>query len=212
MNQLISSFNDLNLIEKFTEGKDARKNWCKNISSYNSINIDLFNETCGNIFLKSSDIKLDYNEKKRVTLKVEIQNQTIWNNETDVIYIITKNKQIMKIGGSRTGMKKRWNSYLCGYCVPERKKKNGENYPGKMSVTNAYLYHTIENDLLVNNSQWEFYVYVIPRILVNVNILGENVSVNPQVYHAYESIIIKKFKNITGDIPILCYASDPNYR
>ena len=52
INQLISSFNDLNLIEKFTKGKDARKNWCKNISSYNSINIDVFNETCGNIFLK----------------------------------------------------------------------------------------------------------------------------------------------------------------
>ena len=51
----------------------------------------------------------------------------------------------MKIGGSRTGMKKGGTYILCGYCVPESKKKNGENFAKKMSVTNAYLYHTIEN-------------------------------------------------------------------
>tara|TARA_B100001093_G_scaffold493944_1_gene536764 strand:+ start:5437 stop:6180 length:744 start_codon:yes stop_codon:yes gene_type:complete len=213
INQPISSFNDLNLIDKFIKGKEARKKWCKDISEYNSIDIDIFNESCGNIFTKISDINLDTNPETRIVLKVNnILDNAIWVNRQDVVYIITKNREIMKIGGTRTGMRDRWASYLCGHCVPQRKKKNGENYPGKMSVTNAHLYHTIEDDLLRNNSEWEFYIYICPPALVNINFVGDTIAVQAQVYHAYESILIKKFTNITGNKPILCSASDPTYR
>ena len=70
INQPILSFNDLNLIDKFIKGKEARKIWCKDISKYNSINIDIFNESCGNIFTKISDINLDTNPETRNVLKV----------------------------------------------------------------------------------------------------------------------------------------------
>jgi hypothetical protein len=117
----------------------------------------------------------------------------------------------MKIGGTRTGMKARWGSYLCGHCVSERMNKHGEPNPGKMSVTNAHLYHTIEHDLLQGN-KWEFYSWKLPDTTVSVEILGEMIQVVAQTYHAYESRCIELFKTITGHIPQLCDNADPNYK
>lgn len=117
----------------------------------------------------------------------------------------------MKIGGTRDGMAGRWCSYGCGYYVPQRTKKDGTCYPGKMSVTNAYLYHTIEKDLLETDSTWDFYSWELPIIKIPVNILDEEIDVVAQTFHAYESICIKKFKQQTGFIPLLCDNSDPGY-
>ena len=44
-----------------------------------------------------------------------------------------------------------------------------------------------------------------------INILNEEVNVIAQTYHAFESICIKKFKGVTGHIPLLCDNSDPGY-
>ena len=207
------TLDEIRQLDKFVDGEEARREWSRDISGYNSIDIVMFNESCGNIFTKISDINLDTNPETRTVLRVNnILDDNIWTSRQDVVYIITKNREIMKIGGTRTGMRDRWASYLCGHCVPQRKKKNGENYPGKMSVTNAHLYHTIEDDLLRNNSEWEFYIYICPPATVNINFVGDVVAVQAQVYHAYESILIRRFSNLMGDQPILCSASDPTYR
>lgn len=118
----------------------------------------------------------------------------------------------MKIGGTRTGLAGRMASYLCGHYVPQRVNKKGLAYPGKMSVTNAHLYHTIENDLLSNETKWELYSWELPTITVKVDILGESIEVIAQTFHAYESMCIKKFQERTGKIPLLCMNSDPGYR
>ena len=109
-------------------------------------------------------------------------------------------------------MKERWSSYLCGHCVPERISKKGTPFPGKMSVTNAHLYHTIEEGLIAGES-WQFWIWKLPVTQVTVNILGEPTIVIAQTYHAYESKIIQKFKKMTGGfIPLLCVNADPEYR
>ena len=89
--------------------------------------------------------------------------------------------------------------------------KNGQPYPGKMSVTNAHLYHTIEDDLLKGN-RWEFWSWWLPTVKVTVDIMGSPCEVIAQTYHAYESRCIEIFRKETGDIPQLCDNADPNYR
>ena len=75
-----------------------------------------------------------------------------WEEKREYVYcIVMKNNDtddglIVKIGGTRTGMKDRFGSYLCGHHVIERNKS------GKMSVTNAHLYHTIEHGLYIKNN------------------------------------------------------------
>lgn len=197
---------------KFENGKDARTKWAKPITLEKSIHIDEFNNQCGNEFIKRCNIKLDDSCKRQSTLKVTDFDKRIWEAKKEHIYIITRDGIIIKIGGTRDGMKGRWCSYGCGYYVCERKKKSGIAYPGKMSVTNAYLYHTIENDLLENDSSWEFYSWELPVTKLSVEILGKSVEVIAQTFHAYESICIEKFKTITGFIPLMCANSDPCYK
>jgi hypothetical protein len=48
------------------------------------------------------------------------------------------NGYIIKIGGTRTGLKERCGSYLCGHHIEERDKS------GDCSKTNAYIYNTFE--------------------------------------------------------------------
>ena len=54
------------------------------------------------------------------------------------IYIFTINNYIVKIGGTRNGLKDRTNSYLCGHYILERGKS------GKCSITNAFIYNTFD--------------------------------------------------------------------
>jgi len=197
--------------EKFIRGGQARDAWSKPIITENTINIERYNEICNNNFIKMGDIKLDSTDKRQSTLTVETDNKERWAGKREHIYAIVRNGLIMKIGGTRDGMKGRWGSYGCGYYVPQRCKKDGTAYPGKMSVTNAYLYHSIEKDLLYNDVTWEFWTWELPVIKLPVNILNVNVEVIAQTFHAYESICIKKFKEVTGHIPLLCDNSDPNY-
>ena len=73
----------------------------------------------------------------------------------------------------------------------QKDPKDGTSYPGKMSVTNAYLYHTIEKDILEKKCRWSFWSWELPVIKLPVTILGEQVEVIAQTFHAYESICIK---------------------
>ena len=199
---------------------EARAKWSK----YDVINltetevlIDEFNQLCGGVFQLGATLSLDNErktngEKKRQTIIKAVADHPDWNSEIEAIYAIVRDGKIMKLGGTRNGMKKRWGSYKCGHCVPERlQKKNGEPFPGKMSVTNAFLYHTIEDGLL-RGEDWKFYIWKLPTVQVTVDILGTPTTVIAQTYHAYESKIMQKFSQIAGDIPLLCNNADPNYR
>jgi len=197
---------------KFECGESARTAWRKCIDLPAGASMSDFGRECGGVFLKGGDIVLDDSERRRTTVRVEPECKQRWNREVEVIYTIVRGGEVVKIGGTRNGMQKRWGSYLCGHCVPERLQRDGSPYPGKMSVTNAHLYHTIESELLETGVKWEFYMWELPRTCVEVDILGERVNVVAQTYHAYESRVMEKYRSLTGKIPVLCDNSDPSYR
>lgn len=199
-------------LSKFVEGESARTAWRKCFEHPVGMSMSDFNLECEGVFQKGGDIVLDESERRRTTVRVEPECAPRWNREVEVIYTIVRGGEVVKIGGTRNGMQKRWGSYLCGHCVPERRQRDGSPYPGKMSVTNAHLYHTIESELLENGVKWEFYMWELPRTCVEVEILGETVEVVAQTYHAYESRVMEKYRSLAGKIPVLCDNSDPSYR
>jgi len=192
-------------IPKFVNGEYARTKWIKPINTGKCLSITAYNESCGNVFNKEASITLDSSNTRQTVIQAIPLCKTKWNQKRDKVYIIVKDGNIIKIGGTRDSMKGRFGSYLCGHHVIER----GKN--GKMSVTNAHIYHTIENDLLDNDSNWEFYTWELPITQQLVTIFNNDISIVCQVYHAYESICIKKYKEITGELPILCDNADPTY-
>jgi len=197
---------------KFKNGCEARQHWKKKINT-EDCSIEEYNKKVGNKFSKRAVIQLD-DSTRNTCLQVDVlkNEKNAWNEKVENIYIFVRDGKIMKIGGTRTGMKARWTSYLCGHCVRERKKSNGKHYPGKMSVTNAYLYHTIEEDILSNNSLWEIWCWKLPKISLITEILDEKIDLVPQVYHIFESKCMNKFKSITGHIPQFSKNCDPKYK
>jgi len=195
-----------------TTGTAARQQWAKSLKP-EKITIELYNDRCGNNFQLCGSIVLDDSIKRQTTLMVHVQNEQRWKRETEHIYAIVRNDEIMKLGGTRTGMNKRWESYKCGHCVPQRlKKSTGEPFPGKMSVTNAHLYHTIEEGLL-KGEKWELWSWELPAHTFTVDMpTGVSVQIATQTYHAYESWSMTEFEGMSGHIPQLCNNSDPNYR
>jgi hypothetical protein len=197
---------------KFTTGRLARAAWKKNLVP-ESCTIAQFNKLCGGVFTFRGKIVLDSSSQRQTTLMVNPDNAAEWKlKNAEHIYAIVRNGYIMKLGGTRTGMKDRWSSYKCGHCVPQRlKKRTQEPFPGKMSVTNAHLYHTIEEDLLAGG-EWCFWSWKLPTVTVSVDILGVPTMIVAQTYHAYESRCMENFRTLTGHIPQLCDNSDPSYR
>ena len=216
MTSLARKLIDHNKYAKFTAGIAARAAWKKTLVP-EECTIAQFNEMCGGVFAFRGNIHLDPSPRRQTTLYVTDfpaeTGVTEWKREgTEHIYAIVRNGRIMKLGGTRTGMKQRWSSYLCGHCVPQRlKRRTQQPFPGKMSVTNAHLYHTIENDLLAGG-EWCFWSWKLPTVTVSVDILGVPTEVIAQTYHAYESRCMANFHALTGHIPQLCDNSDPSYR
>jgi len=92
-----------NLI-KFTNGQAAREKWAKTLNIVNELTIDEFNKECDNVFHKEAIIHLDSSDRQTVIEAIPLD-KTEWNKNCEKIYIITKNKKIIKIGGTRNGMK-----------------------------------------------------------------------------------------------------------
>lgn len=185
------------------------KQWIKLIDFNKTINWFTYNRK--DHFQHVADIILDTetdqnNIKKRNSLiqfipKIDIQK---FNQKNEWIYIFIINNHIVKIGGTRTGLKGRINSYLCGHHVEARGKS------GSCSKTNAYIYNTFYFYLL-NNFNIQMYAFEIPVVKQNCSILDQNVEITLQTYHAYESIYLNDFKKNYGIFPILSDNCDPSY-
>lgn len=189
--------------EKFKDGENARKKWCKEINDHKKhLCVEKIIEVNPN-FVKFGDIVLDPSKKRQTTIMVNPCN-TLWDKRGEYIYIFLYNGKIVKIGGTRTSMKERFGSYLCGHHVCERGKS------GKMSVTNAHIYHSIEKTLL-DEDKWEIWAWCLPYEVIEKEIMGENIKIVVQTYHAYESVTMKIFKKLTGNYPILSDNCDPSY-
>lgn len=147
----------------------------------------------------------DANRKTIITFNPVID-KSRWKEETaQWIYILTINNHIVKIGGTRNGLKNRTASYLCGHHTEDRGKS------GKCSVTNAYIYNTLHY-YITDGNEVKMYGYRIPDIKVYVDIWGNHIEVDAQVYNAYESVAIKKYLDEVGHQPQLSLNSDPNYK
>ena len=123
------------------------------------------------------------------------------------IYLLVVNGRIVKIGGTRDGLRGRTSSYCCGIHVVE----NGKS--GKASVTNSYIYNTFEFYLKLG-CQIEMYGYELPVIqLPPITILDrQDVVIRPQTYQAYETIFIDNFVKLYGFQPFLCNNCDSKYK
>ena len=108
--------------QKIIAGAMARASWRKPLRA-EKVTMAMYNERCSGNFQKCGDIILDKLESRQTTLLVEIppELKSRWSRETEHIYAIVRNGEVMKLGGTRTGMKKRWDSSrtLCSTTHPE---------------------------------------------------------------------------------------------
>ena len=124
--------NNMAAIQDRFNDQAARTAWSKyeQVTSQETaplrIPFEEFNQSCGGVFQPGATLCLDDDrkpngEKKHanIVLKAVADHQD-WNLNAKVIYAIVRDGKIMKLGGTRTGMKDRWGSYLCGHCVPQR--------------------------------------------------------------------------------------------
>ena len=194
---------------KHQAGVKARKEWSKPVDE-KALTIWKFNTISSDTqFVKRADIVLDSSPDRQTVIQaIPIAEQIDkWCTSEESIYTFVRNGKIMKIGGTRVSMKERFGSYLCGHHVPQREKS------GKMSVTNAYLYHTIEADLLANDdSKWEIFTFPIPPQEITVEFMGKALSIKAQIYHGLESHAIDEYRKVAGSNPQFSVNSDPAYR
>jgi len=217
MAKLESGINDLNLSvkvptpkldPKHKAGEKARKQWSKPIVK-EALTVTEFNNVSKDTqFVKRADILLDSSDARQTVIQANPVDEQAdkWCANEESIYTFVRNGKIMKIGGTRASMKERFGSYLCGHHVSERGKSD------KMSVTNAYIYHTIETDLLEDDdSKWEIYTFSIPHHEITVPFMGKDICIKAQVYHGLESHAIEVYKNLAGSKPQFSFNSDPSY-
>ena len=150
---------------KVKTGTEGRK-WIKHIELNKCLPCNEF--PYFDKFIKLGDCYKTINQRILWDIILSIDRKE-YNKRQNCVYLITMNHRIIKIGGTKTGMKNRINSYFCGHCTTDRKKQNGENYPGKMSVTNAILYNTILS-YITNGKKISFYYYPIEDIIININV------------------------------------------
>jgi len=189
---------------------DKTKDWIKLISINSTISFDKY--TRKDKFIQVANIVLDdenksNGSKKRNTLIrfIPTISKKDFDEDIEWIYIFTINQRIVKIGGTRTGLKGRVGSYLCGHHIAERGKS------GDCSKTNAYIYNTFVFYAKLG-CMIDMYAYKLPKSEKEIELFGKKEQAIVQTYHAYESIFIADYKKTYRFIPILCDNSDPNYR
>jgi hypothetical protein len=115
------------------------------------------------------------------------------------------NDRIVKIGGTRTGLKGRVASYLCGHHIEERGKS------GDCSKTNGFIYNTFEFYLQLG-CKIKMYGYELPKTQIAIEIFGQETIITAQTFHAYESRFLEDYKKNYNEYPILSDNCDPEYK
>jgi hypothetical protein len=179
--------------------------WVKNIDLSKELRVENF--SLSNKFVHVADVLLkDIEPITTCILFNSVLEKKEWENKTaQWIYMFVVNDKIVKIGGTRSGLKGRVSSYLCGHHTEDRGKS------GKCSVTNAYIYNTFEH-LLKEGSIIKMLGYKIPDTKVTMDIWGNNVVFSPQTYTVFETSALEKYKLECGTYPQLSDNSDPSHR
>ena len=206
----ISSNKDIHELYK----NSPYKKWIKLIPNDKTIKIEEYNRKSN--FSLIADIVLDRElftsgkkkgNKKRNTLIqfVPIISTKAFNKKTEWLYLFVINGMIVKIGGTRTGLKGRVTSYLCGHHIEERGKS------GDCSKTNGFIYNTFEFYLNLG-CKIQMYGYELPKTEITIEIFGKETKITAQTYHAYESTFLEDYKKNYNEYPILCDNCDPDYK
>ena len=190
------------------------KKWIKLIPIDKTILLDDYNRK--EYFVPVADIVLDcevafagknQGNKKRKTLIQfipKISNE-IFCKKTEWLYLLVINDRIVKIGGTRTGLKGRVASYLCGHHIEERGKS------GDCSKTNGFIYNTFEFYLQLG-CKIQMFGYELPKTEITIEIFGKETKITAQTFHAYESTFLEDYKKNYNDYPILSDNCDPDYK
>ena len=181
-----------------------RTEWAKSLVDDNA-SLEDFNIAMDSAFTFGGKICLDTSETVSV-LKLE----TDLKNEGEFLYLLTRNKKIIKIGKGKEGLSNRFTSYKCGHYVQGAKTRNGTLHPKTTcSLTNGFIYHTIEKDLLEDEDNiWEFYCYNLPKKQITVEIFGETETINCVLADGYERVAMERFIAIYGKKPQLSFNSE----
>ena len=216
MNEEMQKTNDISGLENINELYESSliKKRIKLISVDKTIPFDTYNRK--GHFVPVADIVLDseistigktQGTKKRNTIiqfVPKISSES-FNKKTEWLYLLIINGNIVKIGGTRTGIKGRVASYLCGHHVKERGKS------GDCSKTNGFIYNTFVFYLELG-CKIEMYGYELPKTEITIEIFGKETKITAQTYHAYESTFLEDYKKNYKDYPILCDNCDPEYK
>jgi hypothetical protein len=200
-------------IDKMCDASPIKK-WIKLIPNEKTISFEEYNRR--EYFIPIADINLDneifttekkQGQKKRNTLIQfipKISNEE-FNKKNEWLYLFTINGRIVKIGGTRTGLKGRVSSYLCGHHIEERGKS------GDCSKTNGFIYNTFEFYLQLG-CKIEMYGYELPKTQITIEIFGIEKIITAQTFHAYESTFLEDYKKIYNEYPLLSDNCDPDYK
>ena len=190
------------------------KKWIKLIPTDKTIPFEEYNRK--DHFIPIADIVLDselftsgkkQGNKKRKTLIqfVPTISTEAFKKKTEWLYLLVINGMIVKIGGTRTGLKGRVVSYLCGHQIEERGKS------GDCSKTNGFIYNTFEFYLNLG-CKIQMYGYELPKTEISIEIFGKKRKITAQTYHAYESTFLEDYKKNYNEYPILSDNCDPDYK
>lgn len=173
--------------------------WIRNIPFENSIEFSKYH--------RSNYFTLVATGKKTEKLELKFQpeiTKKLYSEPREWIYLFTVKNHIVKIGGTRVGLRGRISSYLAG---------RYSSTSTTVSSTNAFVYNTLDYYLGIGYPV-ELYAYALPIIeLAPIQILDYNkVKIRAQTYNAYETIFLEDFKKKYGIVPCLNYNWDPNYK
>ena len=207
---------DISGIENIEDRYDKceYKKWVKLLPTNNTILFDDYDQK--EFFVHVADIVLDdeiyvdgkkKSDKKRKTVIqfVPTINAEDFKAKNEWLYLLVVNDRIVKIGGTRVGLKGRVNSYLCGHHIQERGKS------GDCSKTNAFIYNTLDFYLQLG-CNIKMYGYKLPKTEFEVTIINKTKKVVAQTYHAYESTFLEEYKRSYHSYPLLSDNCDPDYK
>lgn len=208
--------NDISGLENISELYESSliKKWVKLIPIDKTILFDEYNRK--EYFIPIADIVLDSevftsgknqgNKKRSTVIQFipKISNDS-FSKKTEWLYLLVINDRIVKIGGTRTGLKGRVASYLCGHHIEERGKS------GDCSKTNGFIYNTFAFYLNLG-CKIQMYGYELPKSEITIEIFGKETKIIAQTYHAYESTFMEDYKKNYNEYPILSDNCDPEYK
>ena len=210
--EIITDISGMNISKLYNNS--PIKKWIKLIPIDKTILLEEYNRK--EYFKPIAEITLDtelftgekkQGQKKRNTLiqfVPRISNEE-FGKKTEWLYLLVMNDRIVKIGGTRTGLKGRVASYLCGHHIQERGKS------GDCSKTNGFIYNTFEFYLQLG-CKIEMYGYELPKTEIAIEIFGNETKITAQTYHAYESTFLEDYRKKYNEYPILSDNCDPDYK